>query len=635
MIDFYYWYTPNGLKIAIMLEECGLPYRMIPVNLSRGEQFRPDFLAINPNNRIPAIVDPEAEGGSLSVFESGAILQYLADKAGMFWPKTIPQKYEVTQWLMWQIGGLGPMCGQAHFFALFAPEPIPFATERYIREANRLYGVMNQRLSDREYLAGEYSIADIACFPWINSHPMQQQNLDDFPHLKRWFTTLNARPGVQRGLQVGVELQQQNLPITDAVRKTLFYQTADPATKVLTEIDEIDDLFRSDALENPYPLYSLLRQRDPVHWNPYLQHWLLTRHQDVATCFEHPGISHQPEYFYIRPLSPEELAAKDQITAFFSQWVILTDPPEHTRLRSLLYKALTPMIETLRDRIQAITDSLLDAVQPAGQMDLMREFAYPLPVQVIAALLGIPTQEQAQFQHLCETLSSFLSIINPAPGELQNVANAVGEIKTLLGKLIVQRRQDPLEDLMTALVHTQEAGELLSDEEIIATCVQIFFAGHETTANVIGNGMVALLSYPEQKQKLMEHPDLLDNAVEELLRYDTSGQWFHLKANADIQLGDKTISQGQRILAGLGAANHDPEYYDKPDVFNIERSAIPGIYFGKGIHRCLGSNLARMEIGIAIYTILQRMPQIRLATDSLEWRQNFVFRGLKTLPVMF
>lgn len=635
MIDLYYWYTPNGWKIAIMLEECGLPYKVIPVNLTRGEQFKLEFLAINPNNRIPAIVDREVEGEPITIFESGAILQYLAEKTGKFWTQNLREKYEVTKWLMWQVGGLGPMCGQVHHFILFAPEPVPYATERYVREANRLYGVMNKQLADREFLAGEYSIADIACFPWIFPHQIQQQNLDDFPHLKRWFETMNARPGVQRGLQVGAELQQANLPITDAVRKTLFHQTADKNSQIATDIDEIDDLFRPEVFADPYPIYEKLRSREPVRWNPFLQHWLVTRYEDVSTCFEHPAISHQPEYFYIRPLAPEEEAAKNKITEFFAKWVILTDPPEHTRLRNLLYKALNPKIEPMRNRIQLITNELLDAVQPQGKMDIVKDFAYPLPVRVIADLLGVPGEKQSQFQHLCETLSSFLSIINPAAGELENVANAVNEIKILLGELMTQRKQNPQDDLMTALVHAEEEGQLLSEEEIIATCVQLFFAGHETTANVIGNGAIAFLTHPEQLQKLRQRPELITNAVEEILRYNTSGQWFHLKAKDDLKLGDKLIPAGQRILAGIGAANRDREYYQNPDVFEIERQAPPGLYFGKGIHRCLGSTLARMEIGIAIATLFERLPEMNLATDGLEWRKNFVFRGLTALPVVF
>ncbi len=205
-IDLYYWPTPNGWKISIMLEECGLPYRVIPVNISQGDQFKPDFLAISPNNRMPAIVDPEGlDGKPISVFESGAILQYLGRKTGRFYPADERQRVEVEQWLFWQVGGLGPMAGQTHHFRGYAPEKIDYAINRYTNETKRLYGVMDKRLADRAYLAGDYSIADMACIGWIKPWEKQGQVLDDFPHLKRWFEAVTARPAVQRGLAVNKE----------------------------------------------------------------------------------------------------------------------------------------------------------------------------------------------------------------------------------------------------------------------------------------------------------------------------------------------------------------------------------------------------------------------------------------------
>ncbi|HRI70617.1 MAG TPA: glutathione S-transferase N-terminal domain-containing protein [Polyangium sp.] len=228
MIDLYYWPTPNGRKITIMLEEVGLPYRIVPVDIGRGAQFEPEFLAISPNNRMPAIVDDEPIGGGapVSIFESGAILLYLGEKSGQLLPKDPRGKYEVTQWLMWQMGGLGPMCGQAHHFREYAPEKIPYAIERYTNEVNRLYGVLDRRLSDREYLAGEYSIADIAAWPWVVPAKVQGQNLDDFPHVKRWFAAITARPAVERGRAVGRDLPRKN-SMDDEARKVLFGQTAD------------------------------------------------------------------------------------------------------------------------------------------------------------------------------------------------------------------------------------------------------------------------------------------------------------------------------------------------------------------------------------------------------------------------
>ncbi|MGB3292415.1 MAG: glutathione S-transferase N-terminal domain-containing protein [Phormidesmis sp.] len=202
MINLYYWTTPNGHKITIFLEEADLPYTIHPINISKGDQFDPEFLKISPNNRIPAIVDTEPEeGSSISVFESGAILQYLTEKTGQFLPSSLPERVEVLQWLNWQMGGLGPMLGQNHHFAIYAPEKIPYAIERYVKETARLYGVLNKRLSDREYVAGDYSIADMACYPWITGYERQSQDLNDFPHVKRWFEAIQARPAVQRAYQ--------------------------------------------------------------------------------------------------------------------------------------------------------------------------------------------------------------------------------------------------------------------------------------------------------------------------------------------------------------------------------------------------------------------------------------------------
>ncbi len=231
MIDVYYWITPNGHKVTILLEEAGLPYRLIPVNISAGDQFRPDFLAIAPNNRIPAIVDKEpADGGApISLFESGAILQYLAEKSGRFLPADIRGRAEVMQWLFWQMGGLGPMAGQNHHFVQYAPEKLPYAINRYVNETNRLYGVLNKRLVDREFVAGEYSIADMSSYPWIVPHKRQQQDLDDFPHLKRWFETIRARPAVERAYALAATINTAPV-VSEKSRALLFGQTAAQAT---------------------------------------------------------------------------------------------------------------------------------------------------------------------------------------------------------------------------------------------------------------------------------------------------------------------------------------------------------------------------------------------------------------------
>jgi len=229
MIDLYYWTTPNGHKITMFLEETGLPYRIVPVNIGTGAQFEPQFLALSPNNRIPAIIDHDPAGGGapISVFESGAILLYLADKTGRLLPAALRGRVEALQWLFWQVAGLGPMAGQNHHFARYAPEKIPYAIERYVKETNRLYGVLNKRLAGRDFIAGEYSIADIACYPWIVSHEAQGQRLEDFPRLQRWFEAIRERPATQRAYEKAKAINT-NPTVTEEAKRILFGQTARP-----------------------------------------------------------------------------------------------------------------------------------------------------------------------------------------------------------------------------------------------------------------------------------------------------------------------------------------------------------------------------------------------------------------------
>ncbi|BCH33928.1 thiol:disulfide oxidoreductase [Mesorhizobium sp. L-8-10] len=225
-IELYYWPTPNGWKITIMLEELAVPYEVKYVNIGRGEQFEPSFLKIAPNNRMPAIIDPEGPGGEpISIFESGAILQYLGRKFGRFYGTDERSRTEIDQWLFWQMGGLGPMAGQAHHFRQYAPEKIPYAIDRYTNEVNRLYGVMNRRLADHPYLAGDYSIADMASYGWVRPYKNQGQDLEDFPNLKRWFEAISARPAVIEAVEIGQEYRR-NLADDKEAQKVLFGQRA-------------------------------------------------------------------------------------------------------------------------------------------------------------------------------------------------------------------------------------------------------------------------------------------------------------------------------------------------------------------------------------------------------------------------
>jgi len=225
MIDLYVWPTPNSFKISIFLEETGLPYRVIPVDIQAGDQFKPDFLKISPNNKMPAIVDPDGPGGKpYSLFESGAILMYLAEKTGKLMPKDMAGKYRVVQWLMFQMGGIGPMLGQAHHFRQYAPEQIEYAVKRYTNEASRLYGVLDRRLGENQWLADDYSIADIAVFPWLRSHERQGQKLEDFPNVKRWFETINARRAVQKGLEL-MKDKVRTGPMSAQAKEVMFGAT--------------------------------------------------------------------------------------------------------------------------------------------------------------------------------------------------------------------------------------------------------------------------------------------------------------------------------------------------------------------------------------------------------------------------
>jgi GST-like protein len=232
MIDLYYWPTPNGHKITMFLEETVMPYKLVPVNIGKGEQFTSEFLALSPNNRMPAIVDhaPRERGAPLSVFESGAILLYLADKSERFIANEPRGRAEVLQWLFWQVGGLGPMLGQNHHFTRYAPEKIPYAIDRYVKETNRLYGVLNKRLADREFVAGAYSIADMACYPWIVPYELQGQNLDDFPHIKRWFEAIKERPATVRAYERGKSVSTATT-MSEEAKKILFGQTAQTIAK--------------------------------------------------------------------------------------------------------------------------------------------------------------------------------------------------------------------------------------------------------------------------------------------------------------------------------------------------------------------------------------------------------------------
>jgi cytochrome P450 len=314
---------------------------------------------------------------------------------------------------------------------------------------------------------------------------------------------------------------------------------------------------------------------------------------------------------------------------------LLKDPPDHTRLRNLVFKAFTPrMVEQLRNTIQAITDRLLDEVQEKGELDLMAALAYPLPVTVIAEMLGIPRDDQDQFHDWSNALARSLDLTDDT-AVYDEASQAAADFTDYLADLAEQRRRQPQNDLLSALVAVEDEGEHLTANELYATSSLLFVAGHETTINLIGNGMLALLRHPDQLALLRENSGLMKTAVEELLRYDSPVQMTSRMALADIEYKEHTFKRGMQVAFLLGAANHDPERFEKPSQLDITRQKNQHLSFGGGIHYCLGAPLARLEGEIALTTLLRRMPNLQLATEAPEHGDNYLLRGLKSLPLTF
>jgi cytochrome P450 len=385
-----------------------------------------------------------------------------------------------------------------------------------------------------------------------------------------------------------------------------------------------------EFLADPYPTYHRLRAEDPVHQSP-LGFWVLTRYDDVvavlrdARCAKEPMIAAVAARLGIPP-GTIGLSMLDR------------DPPDHTRLRGLASKAFTPrVVEALRPRIQQIVDGLLERIEPQGEMDLIEDFAYPLPVIVICEMLGVPLADHERFKGWSLDLARGLDSVMLGPDS--EVAQRSGKARHALAgyfrELIAERRASPRSDLLSALIAAEEAGDRLSENELLATCILLLVAGHETTVNLIGNGTMALLRHPDQLRRLREDPGLIASAVEELLRYDGPVQRTARIPSADVTIGGQTIGKGEMVMPFLGAADRDPAQFPDPDRLDITRADNRHIAFGMGIHFCLGAPLARMEGQIAINTLVQRLPKLGLATARPEFRQSLTLRGLQTLPVSF
>jgi len=387
--------------------------------------------------------------------------------------------------------------------------------------------------------------------------------------------------------------------------------------------------FSGDFRADPYPGLHALRAHDPVHFIDIPGLWFLTRYDDVVAALRDPRLS--AERFQ---LTLPEMQSSALISSL-STMMLLRDPPHHTRLRALVSKAFTPrIVENLRPRIQEIVDRLIDAVQPAGRMELMQDLAAPLPVVVIAQLLGIPVEDRAQFKRWSDALL-VIADGTLAPAGFADAERSAAEFKEYLGGIIARRRAHPADDMISGLLAAQEREDRLTADELFSTCVLLLIAGHETTSNLIGNGMLALLRHLDQLALLRDNPPLIRGAIEELLRYESPVQLTSRVAKEDFEIRDKHVCKGQEVCLGLAAANRDPEEFAEPDRLDITRADNQHVAFGHGLHFCLGAPLARLEGQIAILTLLRRLPGLRLATDAVEWREGIMMRSLKALPLRF
>jgi cytochrome P450 len=363
--------------------------------------------------------------------------------------------------------------------------------------------------------------------------------------------------------------------------------------------------------------------------------WLITRYDDVLAVLKDGRFVKN----WRKVLTPEQLTQIPPIPEVMEPLttnMLDTDPPDHERLRALVSKAFTPrLIERMRPRVQVIADALLDAVQDRGEMDLIDDYAFPLPITVIAELLGVPAEDRNSFREWSDA-----AVSGDASQEYMEkvLMPHMQAFTDYLGRMFEEKRKNPGEDLISALVRAEEAGDKLSESELLGMVFLLLVAGHETTVNLIGNGVLALLQHPDQLEKLRDDPSLIKPAVEELLRYDgpveTSTERF---ASEDVPTGETVIPKGEMVLVVIAAADRDPERFPDPDTLDITRSENRHLAFGKGIHHCLGAPLARMEGQIAISTLLRRMPALRLkgSANALSWRPGMVLRGLRGLPVEF
>src|ERR1700753_616188 len=388
-----------------------------------------------------------------------------------------------------------------------------------------------------------------------------------------------------------------------------------------------------EFIRDPYPSYERLRNTDPMHITPFGA-FLASRHAEVSLVLRDKRFGKDFVDRTVRRYGPQVM--EEPVFRSMRHWMLQQDPPDHTRLRGLVVKAFTARrVEDMRPRIQAIVDETLDRIAPIGHMDLIEVFAFRLPVTIICDMLGIPPDHREVFYTSSRTGGRLLDPVPLSPAEIAEANTGHARFQMYFQPLFELRRKNPGDDLTTQLVQAEEDGSKLSNEELTANIILLFGAGHETTVNLIGNGLLALHRNPDQLALLKANPELITNAIEEFLRYDSSVQMTGRVALEDIEdLGGKRIPKGESVLCLLGSANHDPAVYpDHPERLDITRPNVKPLSFGGGIHFCLGAQLARIEAEIAINTLLRRIPNLRLDdAENPEWRPTFVLRGLTRLP---
>ena len=407
-----------------------------------------------------------------------------------------------------------------------------------------------------------------------------------------------------------------------------------PVTPKTDKALSLYHLLDPEVLADPYPLYHRLRNEDPVHWDPFLHAWVVTRYADVIHVLHHFSANRTPTP---EQLSSMGLAAMNPIAQVMVRQMLFLDPPNHTRLRALASAAFTVRrVERMRSHIQEIMDHLLDAVASKGRMDLIADFASPAPAIVTAELLGVPVEDHEQLKEWSSDFAEMLGNFQHNPDRFPRILRSVENMCSYFRSAMQEQRVNPRDGLVSAMMAADVDGAKLTEDEIIANLIVTMVGGQETTTNLIGNGMLTLLRNPEVMERLRADSSLMPSAVEELLRYESPSQHTARLAPEDVEMGGKNIRKRQAVIAVMGAANRDPERFPEPDRLDIDRKDNRHVAFGWAAHFCFGAALARMEGQIAFQTILRRLPGLTLDTSiPLEWRHNLGLRGLTRLPISF